>query len=188
MFRTKAGHELTFDDDPENLTCKLIWCDKSDPQNPKFTYLSFTKEGSVQVGNHKGSFLEMRANEGDVLNMLADANGNRFIQDKDGMKMADKSGNLVEMKSGVVQVICTDSVVVNAKSVALDAGGVTVGPSSTAIEDSVKGTTFMSWWNGTFLTWLATHVHPTGVGPSGPPAVPPTPPPLTALTKKLKVQ
>jgi len=188
IFRTKAGHELSFDDDSTNLTCKLIWCDKADPENPKYTFISFTKEGSIQGGNHKGSFFELRAKEDEVLNTFADANGNRIIQDDKGTKVADKNGNLIEMKNGVVQVTCTDGVVISSKSVALETGGVTVGPSGSAVEDTVKGTSFMNWWNLTFLTWLTTHVHPTGVGPSGPPAVPPTSPPAVLLTKKLKVQ
>jgi hypothetical protein len=191
IFRTKAGHELSFDDQAENLSCKFVWVDNSDPDNPKNTFIAFTKDGNIQMANHKGCFMEFRAADDDELVMLADAAGNRFVQDKDGTKIADSNGNVVEMKDGVVQVTSTDSVVLSGKSAAMEVGGVTVGPSATAIEEAVKGTSFYAWLTTTLIPWCLAHTHPTGVGPSGPALpVPPLVIPTTIqiLTKKLKMQ
>lgn len=42
--------------------------------------------------------------------------------------------------------------------------------SAAALGDVLK-----SWWDSGPKVWLETHVHPTGVGPSGPPSTPSTP-------------
>lgn len=187
IFRTAAGHELTFDDNPEDLTVKMIWTDKTDEDNPKYTFLAMTKEGNIQMATHVGSFLEMRTVEGEEANILTDKNGNSFIQDKDGIKIVDASGNSFSLAEGLAQILGTDSVVINAPGINLKAGGVEVG--DVATDSTIKGTSFISWWKSTFLVWLNTHTHPTGVGPSGP-ALSPHQAPVdqVVLTDKLKVQ
>lgn len=184
-FRTKAGHELSFQDDPENLGCKFVW---HDPANDKYTFVAFTKEGNVQIATHVGSFLEMRTTEGDELNMLVDKNGSSIIQDKDGIKLIDASGNVIEMKQDLVQIISKKNVVLNSQSINAKTGGMSIG--DVANESAVKGTSWLSWWNSTILPWLMAHTHPTGVGPSGPPSPPllQAPTAKQLLTDKLKVQ
>jgi len=187
ILKTSAGHEFTFDDNPEDLTVKLIWADKTDAESPKYTFLAFTKEGSVQVANHLGAFLELRAKDGDELNMLTDKNGNSFIQDKDGIKIVDASGNAFSLTEGVAQLIGSGEFIVNIPAINFKTGGVEIG--DVATDSAVKGTSFMAWWNSVFVPWLNTHTHPTGVGPSGPPAAPHTAPEDSlVLTDKLKMQ
>lgn len=187
ILKTKAGHELTFDDNPEDLTVKLIWCDKTDPNAPKYTFLAFTKEGNVQMATHIGSFLEMRTKEGEEANILTDKDGNSFIEDKDGIKIVDKTGNLIELKEGMIQFVGTKNMVVNVPGINFKTGGVEIG--DVATDSAVKGTSFMAWWKSVFLVWLNAHTHPTGVGPSGPPLVPHQAPADTlVLTNKLKMQ
>jgi len=187
IFKTAAGHEFTLDDNPDDLTVKLIWVDKSDPNSPKYTFLAFTNEGGVQIATHVGSFLELRTTEGEEANILTDKHGNSFIQDADGVQIVDQSGNAMTLAEGVVQIIGTDSFIVNAQGINLKTGGVEIG--DVATDSAVKGTSFMAWWNSTFVPWLNTHTHPTGVGPSGPPAAPHTAPSdQVVLTDKLKMQ
>lgn len=187
IFRTSSGHELTFDDNPEDQTIKLIWADKTDEADPKFSFFSFTKEGNIQMATHVGSFMEMRTTEGDELNMIVDMNGNSIIQDVDGVKILDASGNVLELTDGKYQIIAPGEMIITSPSVNIKAGGVLVG--DVAEDKALKGTSFMAWWNATFLVWLNTHIHPTGVGPSGPAATPHVAPADTlVLTDKLKMQ
>ena len=191
IFKTKAGHELSFEDDPENLSCKLVW---HDPEGDKYSFFAFTKEGSLQMANHKGCFVELRAEDDDerVLIMNNDPNsdepGNMFTQDKDGTKIVDFSGNFIEMKKNAIQIVGTKDVIINSQGVNVKTGGMAVG--NVAIESSVKGTTWMTWFISTFLTWLNTHTHPTGVGPSSSPTPPlqPLPTSQQMLSDKLKIE
>lgn len=184
IFKTKAGHEFSFEDDPTNQSVKLVWHDAA---KDKYTFFAVTSDGSIQMANHKGCFMELRATDDDERTLIMDKAGNLITQDKDGTKVADASGNVIELKKNAVQVIGTKDVIVNAPSVNIKAGGVTIGDVVT--DSTVKGTAFMAWWKATFLTWLNTHTHPTGVGPSGPPAAPHIAPvDKVVLTDILKVQ
>lgn len=184
IFKTKAGHELSFEDDPLTQSVKLVWHDKT---LDKYSFIAFTKDGSVQWANHKGCFVELRAKDGDERIMMMDASGNLFTQDKDGTKVVDKFGNFIELKEKTIQLVGTENVIVNAKSINLKAGGVSVGDVTT--DDALKGTTFYAWLISVFKTWASTHTHPTGVGPSGPSPMPLEIPASEAfLTKKLKMQ
>ena len=119
--------------------------------------------------------------------MMMDSHGNMFTQDKNGTKIVDPNGNLIELNEEMIQILGSKAMVVNVPSVNIKAGGVEVG--NLATDDVIKGTTYLAWWKSVFLIWLNTHIHPTGVGPSGP-AITPMQAPVDAavLTKKLKVE
>jgi len=187
-FRTKAGHELSFSDDPDNLGIKLIW-HKVVNDEDLYTFIAFTNDGNIQIANHKGAVFEMRAldDDGD-LNMLLDSRGNSFIQDKDGMKMADANGNVVDLRAGAVQITGTDDVILaSGKTVSLSTGSVVLGKDSA--EDSVRGTAWFNWFTNTFLNHYIAHIHSTGVGPTSALCPPPLVPPIEqdVLTKNVKV-
>jgi len=187
IIKTSSGHELTFDDNPDDQTVKLIWADKANPALPKYSFVAFTADGNIQMATHVGSFFEMRAAEGDELNMMMDKHGNTIVQDTDGIKIIDKIGNVVDLGATGVQIISGGSVTINASGVNLKAGGVSVG--DVATDSVVKGTTFIAWWASVFAAWLNTHTHGTGVGPSGPPLSPHVAPAnALVLTDKLKTQ
>lgn len=187
IFKTKAGHELSFEDDPENLSTKLVW---HDPDGDKYSFLAFTKEGNVQFANHKGCFMELRAIDDDELVMIMDKTGNLFSMDKDGIKMADQEGNVVSTGQSGVQVLSGSTVALNAPAINAQTAGMAVASTpASAINEAVRGTAFMTWWNTVFLPWLNTHVHPTGVGPSGPPSVlHVAPADSLVLTDKIKME
>lgn len=187
IFRTKAGHELSFEDNAENLSVKMIWKDGTDPDNEKFSFFAITPDGSIQMANHKGCMVDMRAKDGEELIMVVDATGNSLTMDKDGIKAIDATGNIIEMKKDTVQVIGTKNFILNCPSVNVKTGGMAIG--DVAVESTLKGTSWLAWWTSTVLIWLNTHTHPTGVGPSGPPLSPAQPPQKEQLlTDILKVQ
>ncbi len=184
FFRTKAGHELSFEDDPDNLSCKVVW---HDPEADEYAFLAFTKEGSIQMANRKGCMIEAGATDDEERIMMVDKAGNSVTMDKDGMKLIDTFGNIFEMKDGAIQVIGGGDVVINCAGINMKTGGVTIG--DVATDSAVKGTSWLAWWTSTVLVWLNTHTHPTGVGPSGPALVPAQPPnQQLLLTDKLKMQ
>lgn len=184
IFKTKAGHELSFEDDPENLSCKLIW---HDPAQDVYSSLVFTEDGSIQMSNHKECSIEMRTVDDGETNIITDTAGNSIVQDADGTRVSDPFGNIVDLKDGMIEVTASEDVVVNAKNVNINMDVVNVGEATT--DSALLGTAFMDWWNNTFKVWLDAHTHPTGVGPSGPPAAPSQAPQnQVVLTDKLKLQ
>ena len=184
VFKTKAGHEFSFDDNQDSLSCRLIW---HNPETDKYSFLVFTKDGSLQMANHKGGLFEMRATDDDELTLIMDKSGNMISQDKDGTKISDQNGNVIFMGSNGTQVTSDGNVVINASAVNMKAGGVTVSNTDIATDSVIKGTTWLAWWIGTFFIWLSTHTHPTPTGISGPPSAPPPQPSNSLLTDKLKV-
>jgi hypothetical protein len=116
-----------------------------------------------------------------------DKHGNSIIQDKDGIKIVDASGNAFSLTEGAAQLIGTDQFIVNVPGINFKTGGVEIG--DVATDSAIKGTSFMAWWNSVFLPWLNTHTHGTGVGPSSPPLAPHVAPAdALVLTDKLKMQ
>jgi hypothetical protein len=186
IFKTKAGHELSFEDDPTNQSVKLVWHDAA---KDLYTFFSFTKDGSIQMANHKGCFIELRTKDGDERTLIMDKAGNLFTQDKDGTKIVDANGNVVEMKAGTIQLIGTKDVVINGASLNLKVGGVSLGDVPT--DSAIKGTTWMAWFLTTFIPHYLAHMHPTAaVGPPSAPSPPPLKPPTNKemLTDLLKMQ
>ena len=183
LIRTKSGHELSFSDNPDNLNCKLIWHNTDDDT---YSFFTLNKDGSVQIANHKGALLELRATDDD-LNMMLDSRGNSIIQDNDGIKIMDATGNVVELKDSTVQIIGNQDVIINSQAVNMKTGSVSIGDSPT--QDAVRGTSWFQWFTTTFLTHYLAHTHGTGVGPSGPPMPPPLQSPVQTdiLTDKVKL-
>lgn len=155
-FATPAGHILLFDDTEGEERINLTWHAERNGTD-KFAYLSMDPDGSVVIGNANGSLIYLDAKNGGI--SIIDENGNVMASDSSGMRMIDKHGNIVDLKSGAIQVMSGGSVVVNAKTVDLQAGEVRVGKD--AVEKAVLG--------DKLLTIFAGHKHPTGTGPSGVP-------------------
>lgn len=89
--------------------------------------------------------------------------------------MVDNKGNLISLDKGKLNIVVDGNANITAKSVNLASSGVALGspaPYSVPIGELL-------------MTYLATHTHPTGVGPSGPPLVPPTP---SLLSRSVKMK
>lgn len=153
-FATPAGHILLFDDTEGGERVNLTWHAERNGED-KFAYLSMDPDGSVVIGNANGSLIYLDAKNGGI--SIIDENGNVMASDSSGMRMIDKHGNIVDLKDGAIQIMSRGSVVVNAKTVDLQAGEVRVGKD--AVEKAVLG--------DKMLTIFAGHKHPTGTGPSG---------------------
>jgi len=153
-FVTKSGHALVFNDKADNESIELTWKDGS----AKLTIDNQAKV-TIQTGN------------------------SHIVIDKSGksIDVVDENNNTIQLtSSGVVvhtdqtvSVEGTNGVTVQGANVTLDSSVVNL--TSSASEPAVMGQALM--------TWLTSHVHPTGVGPSGPAAKPPGPDILSTKAK-----
>lgn len=188
-FVTRMGHSIVFSDEPGNEYVRVTWhqADSGDEAQDlttevsatadrgigKFAFFELTKTGSIQMSNQNGSYMFMDA-EGKAISLVSEQ-GHAVTMTDDGVTIMDKLGNLIALDKGKLNIVVDGNVNVTAGTVNLSAGGVNLGspaPMSVPLGELL-------------LTWLTTHTHPTGVGPSGPPIVPPTP---VLLSKSIKVK
>lgn len=185
-FVTRLGHQLVFSEEKDNEYVRLLWhkCDPGDEALTdasvtadrtigKFAFVELTKTGSVQLMNANGSFLAMDAESKSV--MVVSEHGHAITMTADGITLVDKDGNLVTLNKGDLNASVTGKVGITGKEVNLSAAGVSLG--FPAPLSAVCGEPLM--------LWLASHIHPTGVGPSGPALIPP-PPVILSKSVKLK--
>ena len=112
--------------------------------------LDMNKDGNVELTDNNGAKLTLDAANNQAV--LEDASGNTLTLSSQGATLEDANGNKIEMTASGVKVTASATITLEGSQVMLGgAGG----------EPVIKGTSF--------LTLFATHVHPTGVGPSGPP-------------------
>lgn len=141
VLKTRSGHMLLFDDTDDAEVVRLVHASQAE--------IRIDEKGAVTITTPGDNEITLAGDEG--LIELVDGNGNRVRLNSGGALVEDSNGNTVEMKSGGITVKAT-AVTVDAQSVQLGgAGG----------EPVIKGQSFISMY--------MTHVHPTGVGPSGPP-------------------
>ncbi len=155
-FRTKAGHFIRFDDDPDNLSLMIVRGDGAGEPTPMF--FSMDKDGSVQLSNEQGTQLFMDAvnNEttimnsdgSDVLSMLKLGDDNVLLQTKSG-GMFSIDGKEVSITGDNVMANCNKQFYANAGSVKIGAN---------ATEPMIRGNRLM--------TWVLTHSHPHPMGPT----------------------
>jgi hypothetical protein len=168
-FRTKAGHELSFEDDAGNESVTLAW---RNPEKDVTTNVVIDSDGTLKMMNHNGAYIELNASEKDEesFNMVVDSNGNSIVQNKDGTKIIDLNGNLVELQKDLIKVTGAKELLAEVAGMKFVTEAMEIGSSPS--DSALKGTAFLSYWNQTLKIWLDTHTHPTGVGPSGPPVAP----------------
>lgn len=166
-FATPAGHVFMFDDTEGDEGITLKWSNKAGEN----AFFSMDKDGSILMSNKVGTMLYFNAKDGQM--SIIDQHGNVFSSDDVGIKIIEKTGNTVEMKDGAIIILGQSAVTISCKDAVIDAGNVEITGNA---EFAVLGTTF--------LPLLNAHIHPTGVGPSGPPT--PLFPP-TVLSTKVKV-
>jgi len=141
LWRTPGGHQLRFDDEPGEERCRLSHVGGAE--------LTLEPEGATRLTDPGGATLVLDSQGGEV--RLEDASGNRLVLSHSGTVVEDAFGNRIEMGPTGITVDGT-RVVVNGSMVSLAGEGG---------EPLIKGTSFLSLF--------ATHVHPTSMGPSGPP-------------------
>ncbi len=141
LIKTPAGHRLQFDDEDgaERLTL----------HHPRDAELTIDEHGTVNLTDAQGARLTLDAQANEVV--LQDAHGNTLTLNAGGTTVEDAHGNKIEMAAGSIRVQGTQ---ITIEGTQVNLGGV-------GGEPLIKGMSF--------LTLFATHIHPTGAGPSGPP-------------------
>jgi uncharacterized protein involved in type VI secretion and phage assembly len=141
LLRTPSGHTLQFDDEADAEKITLF--------HPKEATLVIDPDGAIALTDAKGAKLTLDA-AGERI-VLEDSNGNSMTMSSSGVVIEDANGNKVEMASSGIKV--------KGQQVVIEGSQVMLGGSGG--EPVIKGTSFLSLF--------ATHMHPTAMGPSGPP-------------------
>lgn len=182
---TRMGHVVQFVDEPGKEAIRIIWHKAADDDPARndasktadrtkgaAALLTFT-EKSILLMNQNGTLLELSAE--DKAFKVIDENSNVLTSDDEGWKMIAKDGSVISLVDGVATVIASKGLTVTGESVTLKAAGVMLADG--ADTPAVRGQDLM--------TWLASHTHGTGVGPSTPPT---SPPPSAILSQKVKLK
>jgi uncharacterized protein involved in type VI secretion and phage assembly len=141
VLKTPSGHVLQFDDDSGKEKFRLA--------HPAGTEFSIDEKGTVVLVDAKKNSVTLDADKGSIT--LDDANGNSVIMSSRGIVIEDSNGNKIEMTAA--------GVTVKGNKLLLDVQQVMLAGSGG--EPIIKGQSF--------LTLFATHVHPSAMGPTGPP-------------------
>lgn len=152
VLKTPSGHLIEFNDTPgeESVTLK----------HKSNAFLNFDAKGNVTVSNAAGTFLFLNAEDKEF--SFADEHGNNLRLGDSGVSFTNKDGSVLDLNGTAVQVIAKN-VMLRSETVALGEG---------AMEPAILGRAFAAVFDA--------HVHPTALGPSGPPI--PVPMPLSAPT------
>jgi len=167
--RTKTGHYLRMNDDPEDLNLTIGRGDGDGVETPMF--LSFTKEGHTMLTNILGSTLYMNGEKPETTLMTANEEGQvtaMLMLGDDKITMATKSGGAYGI-NGKDHTVTGDNMIADcSKEFVANSGSVKLGKN--AMEPAVRGMKFMQW----SLLHQHTVVVPapgsiTGPGPLPPP-------------------
>lgn len=151
IIKTKAGHTIQLED-KEGEEKVII-------KHKENSFISIDKDGTVVMGNQKGSTVILNAKDENMV--LVEQHGNCINMTEDGVTVVNKDGSaVVELGADMARVIAKD-IILQGSSVALGAD---------AMEPTIMGQTFSQAW----LKFIF-HTHPTALGPSGPPVPPAMP-------------
>lgn len=161
-FATPGGHVMLFDDTEGDRKVSMSW--KSGDDN-KFTWFSIDKDGSLGMSTHAGHLVYMNAKKSEL--SIIDPFGNTYFSDKDGLKLMQADGNVLELhKNGNCQILAQKGITLNGGNVHLNAGEVLLGDGIAALitEFALLGTTF--------INLFANHTHPVPGVTAGAASVP----------------
>jgi hypothetical protein len=150
LLRTACGHELEFDDAAGDESVTLRHKDGA--------FITLDNKGSITLANKNGTFLYLNAGEGEL--SFADEAGNNVRLGGSNVTLTNADGTVLDIAGAAVQVI--------AKHVALRSDSISLGEG--AMEPALLGRSFAAIFDA--------HIHPTALGPSGPPL--PVPMPLSS--------
>lgn len=141
VFKTPGGHLLHFEDAEDHTAVTL--------KHAGGARLHIDPQGTIDLTDQGGATLKLDVENNQI--ELLDANGNKLTMTATGTTVEDSNGNQITMAASGIN-LKGQQIVIDGTQISLGgAGG----------EPIIKGQSF--------LTLFATHVHPTGVGPSGPP-------------------
>lgn len=143
VLRTPFGHTLEFDDSDGAEKIRIVHGGDGNPS------AVFDETGGITITDKQGAKVHLDA-DGNQL-VVQDANGNTITLAPSGTSIEDSNGHSVTLDVSGAKISATQIV--------LDGSMVMLGGSGG--EPVLKGQSF--------LQFFMTHIHPTGVGPSGPP-------------------
>jgi len=158
---TSTGHHIFFETKAGSEQVRLGWKNGDGKQS----CLSVDKDGSIQVRNHTGTFLNLDANEGGMA--YQDSHGNVISATDANVQMVHSKGALVEVKDGVATVMAKE-VVISGEGLNVATGGCTLGQG--AQEPIPFGNKLLALWARAAIAFM-THVHPT-TAPGAPTGIP----------------
>lgn len=141
LLQTPGGHRVQFDDESGAEKITLF--------HSKEATVVIDENGSIALTDAGGSTITLDASANECV--IEDSNGNTLTLNSSGTKVEDANGNSIEMAASGITVK-GQQIVIEGSQVALGGQGG---------EPLIKGTSFLSLF--------ATHMHPTAMGPSGPP-------------------
>ena len=141
LLKTPSGHILQFDDEDDQEKIRIHHKSESE--------LAFDEKGSISLTDSEGAVVTLDAESKEIT--ITDANGNTLKMTSSGTTVEDSNGNKIEMASSGITLEGQQIVLKGTQVMLGGAGG----------EPIIKGQSF--------LTMFATHMHPTSVGPTGPP-------------------
>ena len=141
LLKTPSGHLLHFQDKSGEEQIRL--------SHNSGAELHMDEKGSVALTDSNGAILRLDAENNSL--SFEDTNGNKLSLDSKGTIAEDSNGNKIEMAASGITVK-GQQIVVEGQQVMLGGSGG---------EPILKGQSF--------LNLFMTHMHPTAMGPSGPP-------------------
>ncbi len=166
--RTKTGHFIRMNDDPEDL--HLMVAKGAGDGEPSPSFLTMTKDGDTILTNDLGSLLYMNGKEPEVSIMAANSDNEvtSFLRlGDDSVTLSTKSGGAIGIKGKNITTNGDNFVANCGKQFSANAGTVMLGKNAT--EPAVRGMKFMQW--------SMIHQH-TVTLPGLPTVIGPTPPPV----------
>jgi len=152
VIQTASGHTIEIMDkkDEEKITIK----------HKGNAFVSLDKKGSILVSNKSGSFLQLDADKKGAT--LMDENGNLIVMSGDGIVITEKSGaTTIQMTDDTVRIM-GGSIILQSPKVSLSGA-----PDPASMPTILATKDFITMFNS-----FAAHVHPSAVGPTGPPTPP----------------
>lgn len=150
VIHTRAGHvvELSDEDGKEKIVIR----------HATNSFLAIQPDGSVLVSNQNGANLYLNADDEETT--LMSQQGHLLSMTSKGVVLVNDGGCVVELKGDKASIL--------AKNIALPGTSVALG--AQASEPTIMGNAFKAMWD-----LFAFHVHPSAMGPTGPPTPPATP-------------
>jgi hypothetical protein len=170
--RSATGHVLMMDDTEDPSEHRILLANGGEAKDGSGCFIGLGGDGSITIGTPNGNLLFI--DDPNKAITILDPHSNMISLQEGNITIAEGSkGSMINLGPNGVVVSTPEVVNVTANDVTLSAGSVNLG--QTAVESLIKGNTFQALFNA--------HVHPTGVGPSGPPAVPLTGVELSLVSK-----
>ena len=137
------------------------------------SFVSIDKKGSLILGNQNGSLVYLNSDKGEVT--VVSEHGHRVLMSSDGISVTHTDGSFVDVRSDKVTVSASAKVQVMANEVAITGGAVSLG--SAPVQFGVVLD------NPAFDAFLM-HMHPSAMGPTGPPVPPAVGPAVSSMSVK----